>query len=149
MTKQQKNTLTRNTSAPASPDTPAGVSATEGAQASSQAVTQAETGSNQPTETVVTPPVGDGSPVRDEAQRTDLESQPKADEPASTAAAIGSWPRPTHIVVAAMKDGFRRAGRAWSKEPTTVSLDEFTREQIEALATEPMLAVALTNDPNE
>lgn len=47
----------------------------------------------------------------------------------------------THLMIRSTSDGFRRAGRAWSKEAVTVSVDEFTEEQIEQLLGEPMLVV--------
>ena len=48
----------------------------------------------------------------------------------------------TAIVVTSQREGFRRAGRAWSTQPVTVSINEFSEAQIEALVAEPMLAVA-------
>lgn len=47
----------------------------------------------------------------------------------------------THVQVRALRDGFRRAGRAWSTALVLVPIDEFSDEQIEQLATEPMLYV--------
>lgn len=47
----------------------------------------------------------------------------------------------SRLQVRALKAGFRRAGRAWPAEETTVSVDEFTAEQIEQLLAEPMLVV--------
>lgn len=57
----------------------------------------------------------------------------------------------THLVVAAKKDGFRRAGRVWSAAPTTVAADEFSDAEIEQLLAEPMLVVtpAAAADPAE
>lgn len=43
--------------------------------------------------------------------------------------------------VIAAQDGFRRGGRAWSKEPTEVALTDLTKEQIAQLKAEPTLAV--------
>lgn len=45
------------------------------------------------------------------------------------------------IVVAAKVEGFRRAGRAWSKTPVTLPVEDFTEAQINALNDEPMLDV--------
>lgn len=50
------------------------------------------------------------------------------------------------IRVVASHDGFRRGGRAWSTSPTTVSVDEFTPEQLAAIETEPLLDVAYVAD---
>ncbi len=44
--------------------------------------------------------------------------------------------------VTSKRDGFRRAGRAWSKEATVVSMAELSEEQIEQIKGEPMLDVA-------
>lgn len=38
-------------------------------------------------------------------------------------------------------EGFRRAGRAWSRAPITVPIDELSEAQILALEQEPLLAV--------
>lgn len=46
-----------------------------------------------------------------------------------------------HLTVRALKDGFRRAGRAWSAEETTVPIEEFSKEQLAALEAEPLLTV--------
>lgn len=45
------------------------------------------------------------------------------------------------FIVTAQVDGFRRAGRAWSREATRVSADEFSADEIAALLAEPMLDV--------
>jgi hypothetical protein len=51
--------------------------------------------------------------------------------------------KPTHIIVRAKDDrGFRRAGRFWPAVETTVSVDEFSAEQIAALVEESELVVA-------
>lgn len=50
------------------------------------------------------------------------------------------------VMVCSQVDGFRRAGRAWSKAPVTVPIDELTLEQIEAIEREPMLQVVYVAD---
>jgi hypothetical protein len=50
------------------------------------------------------------------------------------------------LQVIAKRDGFRRAGRAWSGT-TTVPLDELTEEQFKQLTTEPMLVTMLLEVP--
>lgn len=45
------------------------------------------------------------------------------------------------LIVVSAVDGFRRAGRAWSKEATEVLAEDLTDEQLEALLNEPMLTV--------
>lgn len=59
-----------------------------------------------------------------------------ADKPATK-----STDKPTHLAVRALRDGFRRAGRAWSKEETTVPLAELDEAQVAALEAEPLLVV--------
>lgn len=43
--------------------------------------------------------------------------------------------------VTARQAGFRRAGRAWSTDPTDVPESDFTDDQIDALLDDPMLIV--------
>ena len=43
------------------------------------------------------------------------------------------------VKIVPKRDGFRRAGHAFPAEGKTIPLDELTPEQIEQLATEPML----------
>lgn len=45
------------------------------------------------------------------------------------------------LSVTAKRDGFRRAGRAWSKEATVVALADLTKEEIKQITNEPMLTV--------
>lgn len=50
---------------------------------------------------------------------------------------------PTHLSVRALRPGFRRAGRAWPAEVTTVALADLSAAQIEALLAEPLLETGL------
>lgn len=43
-------------------------------------------------------------------------------------------------------DGFRRAGRAWSRQPVTVQLAELSDEQLLQLEAEPLLSVVYLSD---
>lgn len=45
------------------------------------------------------------------------------------------------LSVVSARDGFRRGGRAWSKEATVVKLSELTKEQIKQLKGESLLTV--------
>lgn len=45
------------------------------------------------------------------------------------------------LIVVSAVDGFRRAGRAWSKEATEVDVSELTDDQLEMLLNEPNLQV--------
>lgn len=55
-----------------------------------------------------------------------------------TAAAV-----PTHLVVRALQPGFRRAGRVWQSEATTVALADLDAGQVAALLAEPLLETEL------
>jgi hypothetical protein len=43
--------------------------------------------------------------------------------------------------ITSARDGFRRAGRAWSKAPTEIPLADLTDDQVDMLRAEPMLTV--------
>lgn len=43
--------------------------------------------------------------------------------------------------VSAMRDGFRRAGRAWTREPVFLTEDDITREQYDLLIDEPNIRI--------
>ncbi|MBL0307664.1 MAG: hypothetical protein IPQ25_17040 [Chitinophagaceae bacterium] len=47
------------------------------------------------------------------------------------------------LVVRALRPGFRRAGRAWPAEATTVALADLSTEEIAALLAEPLLETEL------
>lgn len=58
-------------------------------------------------------------------------------------------PAAAHVRIAALRDGFRRAGMAHAKTPTVHPIDTFTAEQLTALAAEPMLAVEFVREPDK
>ena len=47
----------------------------------------------------------------------------------------------SHLRIAAARDGFRRAGRAWTRKPVIVAVDEFDPEQLEQLRDDPGIDV--------
>lgn len=47
----------------------------------------------------------------------------------------------THLRIKSKREGFRRAGHAWSMTEQTVSAADFTADQADALQNEPMLIV--------
>lgn len=51
------------------------------------------------------------------------------------------------LSVQSSREGFRRAGRAWSKEAVVVPLSELSEGQIEQLRNEAMLTVTETDIP--
>ena len=107
--------VTQNTSAPATPGTPADVSARSPAQVADRASTQPASAISASDDQGKLPPAGAG----DNQSLDSLISH--------------------SVVVTARRDGFRRAGRVWSKTPTTVPMDELSEADIEALAGEPLL----------
>lgn len=136
----------QNTLAPATPDKPADVSATEAAQAASQA-SRPEAG-KESDETKAVPPLGDvanEAPTAPAAVTTPA-PQPDAAPPAKEAKAPSPKKKDviaTALIISSKVEGFRRAGRPWSKTEQTVSIDEFTTEQVEALLGESMLDVTV------
>ena len=46
------------------------------------------------------------------------------------------------LKITSSKEGFRRAGRAFGKEPTEIALDDLTKAEIKALKKEPVLNVS-------
>jgi len=128
--KKTKTAPPTNTSAPAAaPGTDADVTAKGVEQSTPQANTEA-TGTQQ-LESTATPPVGEVLPG----------------EPVAVTIVSGSEVLPpdaspvTHLQIRALVDGFRRAGRAWSKQETVVAVEDFTPAQVEALLAEPHLVV--------
>lgn len=119
----KKTAAPKNTSATETPVNPADVSAAEAAQAASQANTT-EGPANQPDGNEGDRPLPGGS------QGADLSL------PELTAKNVAGA-----VIVTSEVEGFRRAGRTWSRTPTTVPIDALSEEQIMALEQEPLLAV--------
>ncbi len=122
-----------NTSAPAAaPGTDADVTAKGVEQSTPQANTEA-TGTQQ-LESTATPPEGETSAVGlAPVAVTEVVLKAQALRPDD--------PIVTHLQIRALVDGFRRAGRAWSKQETVVAVEDFTPAQVEALLAEPHLVV--------
>jgi hypothetical protein len=53
------------------------------------------------------------------------------------------------LEVRSKRDGFRRAGLVWGKEPTTVAVESLTEERISMLLKEPVLSVREVQMPAE
>lgn len=109
--------LSLNTSAAAAPGNTADVSAAEAVQAASQSIAP-KTGQSTSDKIEATPPEED----------------------------VKQAPPVTHLLVVAKKEGFRRAGRAWSAVEIKVAVDQFSHEQILDLASEPMLDVVFVSE---
>lgn len=69
------------------------------------------------------------------------EAKAKADQAAAAAKAAGKTVKVPALSVVSGREGFRRAGRAWSKEATVVKLSELTTEQIAQIKGEALLTV--------
>ena len=50
------------------------------------------------------------------------------------------------IQITAKRDGFRRAGRAWSTTPTIIDTDELSADALESLEAEAMLVIEHVNE---
>ncbi len=96
------------------------------------------TGAGQPAPQTVTESATPATPV---VEKT--ESSPEGGESAAAEDAPGTSPVVTQLIVSAKAEGFRRAGRAWSKLAESVNAEDFTDAQIEALLSEPMLDVTV------
>lgn len=75
--------------------------------------------------------------------KTKNTATPKAVATSSDAPQNISLPerQPTHVTVVSQVEGFRRAGRAWGKAPTTVPVEDLSDDELAALLREPKLAV--------
>ena len=60
-------------------------------------------------------------------------------EPAAAPQAVTPPPPMTFTIRCARRIGIWRAGRFWAAEPTTVSPEDFTDEQLAQIAAEPLL----------
>lgn len=71
------------------------------------------------------------------------QTQEQAGAGESVAAAESPTPRAPRpgLRITCTHEGFRRAGRPWSKAPTDAALDEFNAEQVGMLRAEPRLSV--------
>lgn len=50
-------------------------------------------------------------------------------------------PKTATLRISAKREGFRRAGRAWSIDPVEIAADTFSPDDLAALLAEPMLTV--------
>ena len=51
-----------------------------------------------------------------------------------------------HYAISAARDGFRRAGRAWSREATVVAAGDLTEAQVRMLRADPNITIVPTSD---
>jgi hypothetical protein len=137
MTKKSSTKPTPNTPAPGKPEAPADVLATAAAPAAAPAdASPVVEGKQLPSEDMALPPAGEGVNAADEV----------------TGDGTGDMLPPLDVVaviVTSEVEGFRRAGRAWSRTPTTVPIDELDDAAIIALEAEPLLQVVYVADHAE
>jgi hypothetical protein len=69
------------------------------------------------------------------AAKTETKPAAKTETPAKKVPALK---------VSSLREGFRRGGRAWTKEAQVVKLSDLTKDQIAQIKGEPMLAVVET-----
>lgn len=74
------------------------------------------------------------------AHRAETHTPPPASSTLPPVADDGAGGK-TALIITSAREGFRRAGRAWSVAPTRVAMSDFTAEQLAQLAAEPMLTV--------
>lgn len=83
-----------------------------------------------------TPPAATASPGTENA------SVSGADDAGATSSTKGKKKDPViGLRITAAREGFRRAGRAWSKQPTVVPVADLTDAEVDALMAEPLLTV--------
>lgn len=138
MTKKSTTKPTEHTPAPGLPETAAEVlSATVAAPAATQAAAPpAVEGEQLPSEDTALPPEGEGVAAGAEI----------------TGDGTGDLLPPLDVVaiiVTSDIEGFRRAGRPWSRTPTTVLIEELDDAAIIALEAEPLLQVGYVADHAE
>jgi hypothetical protein len=78
------------------------------------------------------------APVKAQTDQAGIDPQPALASPANGDLHGGQT---RLLTIRALSDGHRRAGRAWSSARETVSANEFTPAQIEALEADPHLVV--------
>lgn len=61
---------------------------------------------------------------------------------AENAVGLGHFAQERALRVSATRDGYRRAGRGWSRTPEFVPLADFSDEQVQQLVSDPHLAVS-------
>lgn len=139
-----KTATPKNKPAPASPGTSAeetGSGAASAAPGSNLSAT--ETGSSPTLANPGIPPVGEQSGTSQQNDGNDNKGKGESGtgSQGEDKAEKKNDNRVKSFIVSAKAEGFRRAGRAWSKAATTVSAGDLTDAQIEALLGEPMLDV--------
>lgn len=90
------------------------------------------------------------TPDQEAQAKADQEAQAKADAEAQ-AKADAEVAIPSYLEVKTIKGvtSFRRAGLAFTQQPTRIELDDLSEDQIEALNSEPRLVVTLIAEDAE
>lgn len=132
MARKQTTKPTPNTPAPGLPETAADVMAAEAAPAASQATASTVVEGEQPSS-------------GDQALSPLGESVVAGDGAGDLLPPLGV----VAVIVTSEVEGFRRAGRPWSRTPTTVPIDELSDADLLALEAEPLLQVVYVADHAE
>jgi sRNA-binding protein len=94
-----------------------------------------------------TKPAAKANETKPAAKANETKPAAKANETKPAAKANETKPAAKKVPalkVSSLREGFRRAGRAWTREAQTVKVSELTKGQIAQLKSEPMLAVVET-----
>ncbi len=90
---------------------------------------------------------GNSAAAKAEAEAEKVAAKAVAEKAAADAAAAAKQAASTKVIkvpalsITSSRDGFRRAGRSWSKEATVVKLSELSKEQIAHIKGEALLTV--------
>lgn len=137
MSKKSSTKPTPNTSAPGKPEASADVLATAAAPAAAPAdASPVVEGKQLPSEDTALPPAGEG--VNAAAEVT-------GDGAGDLLPPLGV----VAVIVTSEVEGFRRAGRPWSRTPTTVPIEELDDAALLAIEAEPLLQVVYVADHAE
>lgn len=86
-----------------------------------------------------TPPATASAPAPEQTQEHAGAGETQA--PAAAPNAPKKTDPVSGLRISAKREGFRRAGRAWSKQPTEIPLAGMSKADVAALKAEPMLTV--------
>lgn len=89
---------------------------------------------SMPGQEVTSTPVGQMQPGTNQADMAMSDAAPNVD--------LGGACDERALRVSATRDGYRRAGRSWSRNPEIVRLADFSDEQVQQLVSDPHLAVS-------
>ncbi len=139
MSKQKTPPAAPKSKAPPAAAAAAALKATESADAAAAAEALKTAGATD------APPTGENQPPADPAAQDGSGVPGAPDQPPGANAVAANAPIPSgkngpdpviRLRITAAHEGFRRAGRAWSKQPTDVPLDDLSDDQVKLLLEE-------------